>query len=296
MREFIEFDTLPLTAVEKVVFGAGTPVVSITAAIHGEEQTAVYVARKLTAFLSDKPLKGTVQVFPVCNPAAFRFRSRTSPIDHKDLNRIFCTEGEKSHSVLLAEKIWELTSPSDYLLDLHCCGQYGSTYVMSQHAEYTHQYRLARSLGLKNVILSGGARGQLFLELNRAGKQCMLIEIKGGQPAGAVDLEEGDRVFEAVLRFLNDTGVSDFDVPAGIEPVFHGKIRRVFAERDGFFIPRVSGGTDVKAGDVIALFDGEPLTAPLDGTVLAMAFPGFLFSGDRIFTIAPYWQAEKEIS
>ena len=292
MEQSIVFDTMQLSAIEKIEYGAGRPVVSITAAIHGEEQTAVYVARKLAAYLKDKPLHGTVRIFPVCNPTAFRFRSRVSPIDGADLNRSFCKQETGSHSYQLANRIWQEVEDSDYLLDLHCCGQHGSTYVMSQHADYAHQYCLGRALGLKNVIRSSGLAGQLFVELNRTGKQGILIEIRGGQPAAAVDLEAGEEAFLAALRFLNHTGVTTFEVPPGEDAVFHDKIQRVMAQSDGFLLPLAAAGADVQKGALIAEFAGAELRAPTDGTVLAIAKPGYLFNGDRIYTIAPYWEKE----
>ncbi len=292
MSKSVEFEPFSLTSLEEEVFGSGSPVVTITAAIHGEEQTSVYVARKLISYLRGRPLLGTVRILPVCNPTAFRFRQRTSPVDSADLNRSFGVQGT-SHSFRLAKRIWEEVKDSDYLLDLHCCGTWGSTYAMSQHTEYDHQYALAKAIGLKNVILSGGAPGQLFLEMNKSGKKSMLIEIRGGQPAAAVDIAEGDSVFQAVLRFLNFTGVGSFSAAEGAEPVFHNRIRRVLAEEDGFLRPLVSGGTDVKAGEPLAEWNSTPLTAPFDGTVLAMTFAGYLFSGDRIYTIAPYMNRKE---
>lgn len=290
MEEYIQFDPIQLSAIEKNEFGSGSPVVTVTAALHGEEQTSVYVARRLARFLRDKVLHGTVQIFPVCNPTAFRFRSRVSPIDGEDLNRSFCRKADGSHTYQLANRIWEEVKNSDYLLDLHCCGQHGSTYVMAQHADYTHQVDLGRALGLKNVILSSGTAGQLFVELNRTGKQGILIEIRGGQPAAAVDLEAGEEAFQAALRFLNFTGVGEFPVSSGEAPVFHGKIQRIFAQIDGFLLPQVTPEKNVCQGQVVAVLEGVELRAPVDGTILAMAKPGYLFNGDRIFTIAPYWK------
>ena len=66
------------------------------------------------------------------------------------------------------------------------------------------------------------------------------------------------------------------------------------AQKDGFLFPLIAGGTEVEKGQVVAQFEGENLCAPVNGTLLAMAKPGYLFNGDRIFTIAPFWKEEAK--
>lgn len=292
IRSEICFDRAPITHYERFTFGSGSPVVCVTAGIHGDEQTGVYVAHQLIRRLEKETVHGTVRIYPVCNPTAFRHRARVSPFDGLDLNRTFGQPAQGTHTAQLAHSLWQETADADFLLDLHCCGQYGSTYVMSMHADYDHQYELARALGLKQVMRSSGAAGQLFVETNHDGRRSILIEIRGGQPAGAIDLEAGSQVLEAALRFLNYCQVIQVPTAPPEEVCFHDKIQRVMAPRNGLLLPVLTPGTDCKQGDVVLTLDGIAMTAPCDGTILAVAKPQYLFQGERAFTIAPFWTAK----
>ena len=68
----------PLTcppSLEVLHFGPqGGPSLVITAALHGNEQTATRTARLVAQRLGQETLTGRVSILPVCNPTAFRAR------------------------------------------------------------------------------------------------------------------------------------------------------------------------------------------------------------------------------
>lgn len=288
------FDPHQMSSYEHYVFGHGTPVVAITAGLHGEEQTAVYVAYQLIEYLQHlETFTGTIHIFPLCNPTAFRYRNRCSPFDNLDLNRSFCRAETGSHTILLANSIWNDVKCADFLLDLHCCGVYGSTYVMAMHGDYDHQYKLTSALGLPNVIRSSGIPGQLFVEFNQSGRQAVLIEMKGGQPSGTVDSDAGIVVFDAALRFLHYTGAIDVAVSRPQAVIYHDKISRITALQNGWFHPSFNAGENCSIGDLIGTLGTTEIRAEMEGTVLAVAHTQYLFSGERIYTVAPFYRGEK---
>lgn len=294
-----EFITdLKLDGFESFTFGRGPLKAAVTAGIHGDEQTSVYAAGLLMDFLSRETLRGSVIVAPLCNPAAFRKRARETPFDGADLNRSFCKTDGVGFSASLAKKIWNAVSAAPFLLDLHCCGQHGSLYVMCMHGTIPSQRGLARVLGIPHVVQSSEAAGQLFVHINREGKQSLLIEMPGGQPAAVIDADAARTVFDAAIRFLAHSGVISEDSPAiktaPGEIIFHGKIKRVCAERNALFVPAQKAGTHLNAGDVIGNFGGAPCVMPFDGTLLAIQPMQYIFEGDRMFTAAPFEGKEIE--
>src|SRR5699024_9318333 len=265
------------------------PSIVITAGIHGVEQTAVYMARQLINYCEIHEVVGNVKIIPVCNQAAYFSRTRTSPYDQLDLNRIFPGDKNGSQSMQLAHALWEETSGSDYLIDLHCCGQHGSNYVMSLYSQYEHQKPLVTTLGIPNVVHSSGASGQLFLEACKRGQKALLVELKGGQPDGVVDFEAATLCLSRVLKLMQQKGIIDEKIEeiSETETIYlHEKITTIKSDKHAFFKPIVSSGTHCKKGDTLGMIDNEFVQAPFDGYVAAINYPRYCFAGERMVRIA----------
>lgn len=271
-------------------FGKGEgPSIVITAGIHGVEQTAIYVAEQLIDYFNNHEPSGSVKIIPVCNKAAYFDRSRTSPYDQLDLNRIFPGDKDGSQSMQLAHALWQSTEGADYLIDLHCCGQHGSNYVMSLYSEYEQQQPLALALGIQNVIHSGGAAGQLFLEACKRGQQALLVELKGGQPNGMVDFEAAALCESRLLQFMSQKGVIHDDSEAANDDVtvcFHKKMTTLKSDRHAFFKAMMSSGTHCKKGDTLGMLDNKRIQAPFDGYIAAINYSRYCFAGERMVRIA----------
>ena len=269
--------------------GEGTEVV-ITSGIHGVEQTAIYVARQFVKYFEDHGVNGKVKIIPVCNQAAYFNRTRTSPYDQLDLNRIFPGDAHGSQSMQLAHSIWQDTRDADYIIDLHCCGQHGSTYVMSLFSQFEHQVGLAKLLGFSDVVHSGGARGQLFLEACEAGQQALLVELKGGQPDGMIDFDAAEKCFKQLLNFFKYTGniaTTNSDKIVETHPVrFHERMTTLKAEYHGLFVPYVNSGVHYEQGTILGKLNNENITAPFDCYIAAINYPRYCFAGERMVRIA----------
>jgi len=287
MRTIIA-DPLSLTEIAVHEFGSGEPVMAITAGIHGDEHTGILAAHLLMDTLRRKRnLRGRVKIIPVCNPAAYRHRSRCSPFDGLDMNRIFPGDPCGSATQLTAHAIWSELSDVRMLVDLHCCGIYGSNYVVTLHDEYDHQREMAEALGIPYAVRSGGARGQLFLEACHAGKQAVLIELKGGQPSGFIDLESARMCHDAVIRLMIHAGLLDGAASRG-EITYFDRLIPVHAKRHGLFLPEVEAGAILREGQVFATLDGEPLSSPCTGLISSVMPPRYCFAGERLARIAPF--------
>lgn len=268
--------------------GAG-PHALITAGIHGGEATGIYAAHQLMAWLSTQKLNGRVTVLPVANPGAFRRSTRANPYDELDMNRIFPGKRDGSPTQRAAAAIWEEAKQADFIVDLHCCGLFGSDYTLALWQEFPAAREVAEQLDIPVVIESGGTRNQLFVEATHAGIPAVIIELAGGQmgpSGGIVNMRSGERAFRAVANLLVRRGLVAGDAtPAA--PTFFGKLRDVSCPRDGLWSPRVHPGARVEAGQVIGMLDGDEITAPVTGVATVVRAASYLFASDMVAMVAP---------
>lgn len=286
MRE-VFLEKFSLTSYPIYEFGNGLgPSLTITAGLHGDEQTSVFLAHQLIEHLREIEVHGRIKIIPNCNPTAFKNRNRVSPYDKLDLNRIFPGKCDGTTSEILASSIWQEVQDTEYLVDLHCCGIYGSLYTYTLHQEYDHQKELARALGISTVV-SGGTAGQLILEANKIGKKAILIEIPGGQPDGMINLAGANECYQALIRFLTFLGILNEITSPGKEVTFYGRIHTLKSSDFGLFLPIVQPGDHCEINEILGTLNGIAVNAPFKGVILAVNPPRYTFSGERLIRIAP---------
>lgn len=265
------------------------PHVLITAGIHGGEATGIWVARKLVKWLQGQILTGSVTVLPVANPAAFRKLTRCSPYDELDLNRIFPGQTVGTPSMVLANLIWEQAKQADVIVDLHCCGIYGSDYTLALWRDFDFARDLAAKLDIPVVVESGGTRDQLFVEACHAGIPAVIIELAGGQfgeGGGILDRMSGERGFTAVSNLLIRLGVVEGEAP-DVTPRFYGKLREVRSLKPALWSPAVSPGSPVTEGQVLGDLDGESIQSPATGVAISVRTDSYVFPGHTVVAVAP---------
>lgn len=268
-------------------FGEGSPRVFFSAGLHGGEATGIYAAEKVLAFLGENELlKGSVKVLPVANVAAFRRLQRTAPYDELDLNRIFPGKQGATPSLALADLLWQEAQDADYIVDLHCCGTWGSSYTLSLYNEYEHAKDLAKMLDIPTVIQSGGTRGQMFVEASCAGIPAVIIELPGGGKDAEIDFEAGERCYQALVNMLRLLGMVSGEAKEPT-PTFYGKAKKMVAWTDGLFVPDMEPETTVEVGDVIGTLNGEPVLAPFKGIATRVRPGAYVFRGMPIAHVAP---------
>lgn len=114
---------IPVITVEGEQAG---PTAGMTAGIHGDEHTGTEIIRRFVTDLDPSQLRGRIRAIPVVNPPAFEMRTRHTPLDMQNLNRIFPGSRtgwltEQLASVLVSEYLPGL----DYLIDIHAGGDGG---------------------------------------------------------------------------------------------------------------------------------------------------------------------------
>src|SRR6266702_6171464 len=100
------------------------PTALLTGGNHGDEYEGPIALSRLAATLKAADVKGRVIIVPFMNYPAFRAGSRTSPIDHGNLNRSFPGKANGTVTEKIADYFQRYLLPlADYVLDLHAGGR-----------------------------------------------------------------------------------------------------------------------------------------------------------------------------
>jgi len=276
-------------------FGDGEPQIAITAGIHGNEVTGIYVAERLIEFLEENPpITGSINVIPRVNPTATRCLKRCSPFDSEDLNRIFPGSAHKSLSHKIAAALWEETQAAIYLIDLHCCGQHSLPYVLSIYDESEKALELAKLIPLNIAVKSYGTEGQLFTEsCHKRDQAALIIELPSGRSSGAINLEAAEKCFDALLSMLMSLGVVSGE-PEAAANVYYGYLLDIEADAPGLWRPSISTGDCFENDQIIGSLNGEPILAPAHAMALAVQPCSYVFMDDPC--VVTYIEPDREYS
>lgn len=264
-------------------YGEGSPKIMFTAGIHGDEVTGIYVAEKLIEYFNDnEPMKGSIKIMPKCNPAATRQFRRRAFYDDIDMNRIFPGAIHGSPTLKAAQNIWQESEGIDVIIDIHCCGQHGMTYILAMHDEFPEVKDLCMKLNIPRLVESEGTVGQLFTEsCRKRGQKAIIIELPSGHSPGAINFGAAEECYEALLNLLRAEGIIKGEY-INNPPIVYGNIKDMLAEDNGLWLPQVNKGDRVRKGQVIGQLNGKEIVANEEGTILMIVPGSYLYSDDYI--------------
>jgi len=244
-------DPLPLMMVRGREVG---PLVVAIAGVHGDEYEGPAAVQACFEVLRERGLnRGAFVGLPVAHPAAWEARSRVSPIDGLDLNRVFPGPGENEPTRKLAAHLFEtFIQPAELVVDLHSGG------IRMEHLPLAGWYRnappqaelFARTFGIGfEPWLIPDTPGVLSFEATRCGKLALGIEWGGGgrlDPTGVVAMRDGLLAVMAALEMM------EFEEP----PVFQKENPPVKGHYQslgvsGIFAAAVRLGERVEAGQML---------------------------------------------
>lgn len=246
-----------ITAPVVIVNGARPgPVLWIQACIHGNEVGGTLALHRLIAALDPARLTGTVVAVPILNVPAFRARSRESPIDYANLNRVFPGSAAGRYSDLMADRIWQtVRSTATAALDLHSAGDLGRVpFYAIYHADDSPASRTARrmveSVGTPFLWASevDWLAGAMFTRLTREGIPAVIVEVGGGEVTDE-DLRHFDQALHGVLAAL---GMVEGPVTLQEQYTILGASKMMQVRRGGILLPRARPGDVVEQGTVLA--------------------------------------------
>ncbi len=248
---------------QRLRFGRGSPHLVVVGGLHGSELNTVYALNLLAGALRAQAPAGTVDLIPLANAFGVEEGRKFGPFDDQDLNRSFPGDPDGTAMQRVAHALLAATS-ADVCVDLHS----GSPLV-----EEMPQVRLvtggtglglARSMGLPLLWQRKPRPGdatQLVEGWRAAG--CTAFRVTGGRGA-TLDKRVGSTVAVALRRLMASMGMSSAPAPGPLSlEVGDAQVRSHRSSTGGFFVPEVTVGQHVAAGDllgrVVAPVGGEPL-------------------------------------
>ncbi len=287
--------------------GKPGPVISLSAAIHGDEVTGTAVIQKIFKLLETTPLKnGKILAFPILNPPAFENVTRHEPFDEADLNRLFGGDFEGSISERLAGTIFKkiMEVKPDYVIDLHTDSMNSIAYSivdlpssLKDIGAFMESVAVAEQLGFKWALDTEKTAGFppencLTGRLVYEGIPAVTIEL-GGPFLVIEDFKK--QGLDALWKFIKALGM------LGDKATFTTKTiptkgftfaERVRTQSTGIIEYKKKPGSLIKEGDVIGKVRDvfgetiEVIKSPVTGVLFSHEDQSATFPGQTLFTIA----------
>lgn len=274
---------VPITVVAN---GAG-PTVLFTAGNHGDEYEGQVALLNLARELDAKSVSGRVIILPHLNLPAAQAAQRLSPVDGKNMNRIFPGRWDGTISEAIADFVYrQLVARADIVVDIHSGGKsmyFTPSAVIHKLPDPDHQAKCLAAmqafgapLGL--ILEELDARGMLDAAVEDLGKVFVSTEIGG---AGALSAGTAAVAARGVRNILIHAGVIEGKIEGGPTRIMDVPDGDCFATApvDGLFEPFVDLGQEIAAGAAVGQV--HDLRAPHRAPLAVMSARGGLLIGNR---------------
>jgi N-alpha-acetyl-L-2,4-diaminobutyrate deacetylase len=295
---------VPITVVKN---GAG-PTLLFIGGNHGDEYEGPIALMKLARALEPADIAGRVVILPALNFPAVQAGTRLSPIDGRNMNRVFPGRRDGTVTEMIAHFVHQRVLPlADAVVDIHSGGR-TLNFVPSAIMHLLPDQGLMRRT--RDALLAFGAPNSLLLvELDNEGMLDTAVEDMG-KVFLSTELGGGATVTTETLA-IAETGVHNLLRHFGL--IEGAPIRRedrglaptrlmhvpdgdcfVVAEEAGMYEVLVDLGAEVRAGDPVGQthFIETPARAPRvyraerPGTLVCRHVSGLARSGDCLAVIA----------
>jgi N-alpha-acetyl-L-2,4-diaminobutyrate deacetylase len=291
-----------------VVNGGHGPTVLFTGGNHGDEYEGPVALLKLARELEPANLYGRVIIMPALNLPALLAGQRLSPIDGKNMNRVFPGERRGTVTSLVAHFVQtELLPRADVVVDIHSGGRsmyFAPTTVVHRLADKEQMVRTlaaAHAFGAPYglVLEELDAEGMLDTAAEEMGKIFVSTELGGAatlSPRTVAIAERGVRNLLAHFGLVN--GRIDATTPTRVMEVPDGSFY-LSADAAGLYEPLADVGEAVRRGQPLGqVHDPErPLTAASvktaaqDGVLMCRHGQGRVARGDTLAVVARDYRA-----
>lgn len=292
------------------------PTLLLTAGVHGDEYEGQIAISRLAQSLRPEEIQGRLVLMPVVNVPAALNSTRTSPIDHRDLNRCFPGNPSGTFSEMLAHFIDSRIVPlADASVDLHTAG-HSAECTPSTNMHYIKDPALrektlaaAAAFGAPyNVVFWGVDEGATLTScVERRNILSLGTEIGGWGRVSVEGLRIGERGVRNVLKHLGMlAGQPDTMQRNGAQGTRHMMVRDSacysFAPTNAIFEPCHVPGDVVKAGQRAGFFhfvedvDHAPieLRYATGGVLWMAAGPGRVQRGDCVAVLMQDYEERED--
>jgi hypothetical protein len=255
------------------------PTIGIAGGIHGDETDTVEYVRRFIELMKDTPFRGTILAVSCGNPLAYETRTRNTPNDMIDLNRVFPGDPDGLLTHQLAHQLFELFSGScEYFVDFHCGGVFPTVDYVYLHGDEG----LARSVGSRLLYTGASYDGSLAFCLENKGIHTTVIELGGGRVTATPAAE---RAVTALLRILTYAGMLPGELEPRPDQIVLDKMMILRPHHGGMLLSALTLdqlGTVLTKGTTVGtvvhpqtLETLEVLTVPFEQSALVLAREGF---------------------
>jgi predicted deacylase len=265
------------------------PTIGVTGGIHGDETDTVEYVRNFIDLMKTTPFAGRIVAVSCGNPLAYEARTRNTPNDMTDLNRVFPGDPNGQLTQQLAHKIFELFSQEcQYFVDFHCGGIFPTVDYVYIHGDEG----MARSVGSKVLYVGASFEGSLAFCLQKKGLHTTVIELGGGRVNAAAATARACMALTRILTYVGSVA-GQLEPPAG--QIIVDQMMTLRPHHGGMLISRLSVsqlGTLLPKGTIVAkvvhpqtLETLEELSTPFDPSVVVLTREGFspISAGDYGF-------------
>lgn len=269
-----------------VIHGAQPgPVLALIAGTHGMEYVPIIALQRMRATVDPKSLRGTIVMVHVANMPSFLGRTvYYSPIDGKNLNRVYPGKADGTISERIAETITrEIIARATHVVDLHCGDgneslrpyTYWITTGDSKVAAAGREMALA--FGLDHIVvdrerpLDASASVYTSNTAITRGKPALTTETGGRGIVDEPSIALVERGVAGTLKHLGMRSEGPAPVPA---PILIERTEVLRAGMTGIFYAEVEKGHTVAKGTRLGRitdFHGrtlEEIRSPFDGEIL----------------------------
>jgi len=285
-----------------VIRNGSGPCALLTAGNHGDEYEGPIALFDLAQNLAAEDITGTVIIVPAMNTPAFQAGTRTSPIDHGNLNRLFPGRPDGTVTEKIADYFQRVLLPrADLVLDLHSGGKtldflpFCAAHMLEDKAQEARALDLVRAFGAPWSVrmLEIDAVGQFDTAAETMGKVFVTTELGGGGTATAQTAAIAMRGVRNVLCAAGIVKGTVMAAPTRWLDMPDGDCF-TFSEDGGLIRFLADLGDPVAKGQPIAAIypirrtglDPVMLAAQRTGLFTARHYPGLVKPGDCVAVIA----------
>lgn len=256
------------------------PTMWVHGCIHGEEYGGAASIIRFFQELDTSNLKGTFIGVPVINLPSFKAKSRISPLDGANLNRIFPGNPKGTYSERLASSILStIKEHADYVLDFHSGGigaEVPFYFICKGGDSETAQKSLwlAERMGSDVIWRSAGeagTSGTITAHTINNGIPAVTVECGGGNVT-----EEHEKQFkESITNAMKALEMLGGEAPLQDKYTIINKAHFIYTGEGGLFVPGCKVGDVLNQGDIMGSIMNlygtvvEELICPEDNSYIA---------------------------
>jgi predicted deacylase len=275
------------------------PVLTLIAAVHGDELNGIEIIRKIIKLKILKELSGCLIAIPIANVLGFLYQQRYL-MDRRDLNRSFPGSEHGSLAARIAHLFYkEVVVKSTHIIDLHTGSLYRSNLPQIRANIDNKEIKELAIVFNAPVILNAKTRDGTLREVaNKKKIKILVYEAGEALRLHHTSIKYGIRGILNVMTHLkmlakNSSEIGfDFDLASNVPSLICESSAWVRAKISGLFTTNRKMGNIVKAADVLGSiahpmsYREDYVKTPISGIIFGMNNSPLVHEGAALYNIA----------